>query len=40
MDKPELRREVLRELLWEEHCAESLTISSSFRPAVEMVSHG
>jgi hypothetical protein len=32
MDKPELRREVLCELLWEEHCAEWLGFNDLTRP--------
>src|SRR5258708_23336141 len=32
MDKPELRREVLCELLWEEHCAEWLGFNDLARP--------
>jgi hypothetical protein len=32
MDKPELRREVLRELLWEERCAEWLGFNDLARP--------
>jgi hypothetical protein len=32
MDRPELRREVLRELLWEEHCAEWLGFNDLARP--------